>query len=83
MSTTNDVSFSADETKVVFSGVGQIVLLPMSGGSYHLGGTDAETNGILLTNNVPFTLYVTSPDDVYLWNSSQGSSGSVRVYHNR
>jgi len=83
MASTTDIGFSSQETKVVFSGVGTIVLVPLATGPYFVGGSGVdETTGIEIPNGgTPLTLYVTSPDDVYV--HCNNSSGSLRVYHNR
>lgn len=83
MASTTDVAFTSQETKVVFSGVGS-VLLEVSGGTFFIGGAGVdETTGVYLAaSGNPHRFYVTSPDDLYVHNDA-GGSGTVRVYHNR
>ncbi len=83
MASNTDVGCAASAQTLVFSGVGQVILYPLSGGTYYLGSsTDDHTTGLALSGSVSYSVYVTSPDDLYVYNSS-GSSGVVRVYHNR
>lgn len=83
MATTSTVTFSSQETKVVFSGVGTVAFEVLSTGPYYLGGAGVdETNGLLIPNtDGPHIFYVTSPDDLYV--HCDNSSGSLRVYQNR
>lgn len=84
MADTTDISCAANTQTLVFSGVGQVILKSVSAGTYWLGGSGVDdTTGIPVPNS-PATLsvYVTSPDDLYVYNAN-GSSGYIRVYHNR
>lgn len=63
--------------------VGTFTFQAVTGGTYHLGDSGVDnTNGIVVSNSVYHQLYVTSPDEVYLYNESL-SAGTVRVFHNR
>jgi hypothetical protein len=83
MSTVSNVSCSGLTQTLIFSGVGQIIIRPLTAGSYWLGGPSVDdTTGVAIQNNDNLCLYITSPEDIYLYNEN-ASSGTVRVYHNR
>jgi hypothetical protein len=85
MADVTDVLCAHTTQTLVFSGVGTVVLAPQSSGSYYIGGSGVtNTTGVIVNNAPPYTtLYVTSPDDIYVYNEHALTDGYVRVYHNR
>lgn len=85
MSDIYTVSVGASSRSEITGGrIGHFVLLPPgSGGPYYLGDSSVDdTTGIALTVE-PHVFYVTSPDEVYVYNASGGTSGTLRLFHNR
>lgn len=69
MADVTDVPCASHVATLVFSGVGTIVLRPLTGGSYWLGDSGVDnTTGVSIPNAANTTLYVTSPDEVYRYN---------------
>lgn len=85
MASTTDVFCAKNTQTLVFSGVGFIKLEPQSSGTYFAGDSSVDAStGIVLANGVgPHEFYITSPDDIYVFNSNVSNDGYVRVYHNR
>lgn len=83
MADLQDVACAANTQTLVFSGVGQVILKSVSGGTYWLGDASVTNSTGIPIPNSPATLsvYVTSPDDLYVYNDN-GSAGYLRVYHN-
>ena len=62
--------------------VGHFLLKFVDGGDYFIGGSGVDdTTGIQIANL--YSLYVTSPDEVYLYNQAPSTTGHVRIFHNR
>lgn len=62
--------------------VGHFLVKSVSAGDYFIGGSGVnDTTGIQVPSS--FSLYVTSPDEVYLYNQAPSTAGVVKVFHNR
>lgn len=85
MASVTTVTFTPEEAKLVFSGVGNLILYTVQG-SLAIGGS-GMTPGDGLYMGGPgsrTSVNVTSPDDIYVLNDSGVSSnGELRIYHNR
>ena len=77
------VNIAAETSEEVTGGrVGHFLFKVVSGGDYFIGGTGVDdTTGIQVAAS--FSLYVTSPDEVYLYNQAPMTAGVIRVFHNR
>jgi hypothetical protein len=77
------VSIAAVSREEITGGrVGSFLVKVLSGGDYFIGGDSVDdTTGIQVPSS--FTLYVTSPDEVYLYNQAPSTPGALRVFHNR
>lgn len=74
---------SLSRAEVTGGRVGHFVITPAAtSGGYFTGDSAVDdTNGVQMP--APISLYVTSPDEVYVYNANTVSNGSVRVFHNR
>ncbi len=63
--------------------VGQLVVRrSATSGDYFLGDASVDdTTGLPIVD--PMSLYVTSPDEIYVYNQHAVTTGSVKIFHNR
>ena len=79
MASTYTVAVNQEASEEVTGGrVGHFLLKVVDGGDYFLGEDDT---GIQIGSTYAF--YVTSPDEVFLYNQAPSTTGHVKVFHNR